>query len=472
MILFAFFALIALASAVAFANWRTGLYWFVVIGLLQDPVRKLIPGTPGYLVLATSPVWIALALRTFVSPDRRAQIGRAYPRLAKVVRLFLLSLLPAALISATYGARSWMLTVLGAFTYASLVYSAVLGYRFARDTDALRRFFSFYCVLTAALLGGTILEYLHIPFPAVGVEMLGFQWVRHIPGTIVYMVSGFFRSPDVMGWHAAMVAMLALTLALSTRAAKRWPWVAVAVWAAGLAILCGRRKMVFMIPFFVVALVVLYWKFGRRLRIVPVIAVIAVALAGVLVLYTQVGTDESFMTYYTNDPKDVYVQAERHGFDSVIGTVRQYGIFGAGLGSASTGAHHLNVERPRVWQESGPSKIMVEVGVPGFVCFIFLALVLFKSILGLFVRKLLVDGKNFALWAGLFAIVLANGGSFVVSAQIFGDPFISCLLAFLIGTLLSAVRLEPRLVRTIEPRSLPLGPAPAVAPGVVASVPR
>ena len=62
MILYGFLALIGIATIMAFANWRAGVYWFLVIGLLQDPVRKMVPGVPGLLVLSTVPVWFAVVL--------------------------------------------------------------------------------------------------------------------------------------------------------------------------------------------------------------------------------------------------------------------------------------------------------------------------------------------------------------------------------------------------------------------------
>lgn len=443
MLLYGFFALIGLAVLMTFANWRHGLYWFVIIGLLQDPVRKLVPGTPGYLVLATTPVWIAIVLKMSMSRPRR--IGRLrdfHPSLVTMTMLFILSLVPAALISATYGAGSWLLTLLGAFTYGSLLYSVLIGYRFTHEVQKIRGFLGFYCCCAALLLSGTLLEYFDVPFPALGTAMLGFEWIRHIPGTIVHMVAGFFRSPDIMGWHAATLALLALTLTLSGRGGGRWFWLVLAIWGALLAVLCGRRKMVYMLPFFIIAVTWLHWWLRGQIRSVSVVAILLVTFGGVVFLYNQVEPDKAFMTYYTHNPSDVYAQVERHGLDSVIGTVQQSGFFGEGLGSASTGAHHLKVERPRVWQESGPSKVMVELGVPGFVCFVLLALSLLVSLWRMFRRRLAPGSRNFSLWAGLFAMILANAGAFVVSGQIFGDPFITGLLAIFIGFVLAAARLD------------------------------
>ena len=45
--------------ALALANWRWGIAAAIVIGLLQDPLRKLVPGSPGYLAMASMPIWLA-----------------------------------------------------------------------------------------------------------------------------------------------------------------------------------------------------------------------------------------------------------------------------------------------------------------------------------------------------------------------------------------------------------------------------
>jgi len=44
------------------------------------------------------------------------------------------------------------------------------------------------------------------------------------------------------------------------------------------------------------------------------------------------------------------------------------------------------------------------------------------------------------LLGGLFAVMCANVGSFIVSHQIFGDPFVIIFFAFLCGLILSGAR--------------------------------
>ena len=55
--LMVFMLLVGVATLIALVNWRWGIGAAIVLGLLQDPLRKVIPGTPAYLVLAGMPIW-------------------------------------------------------------------------------------------------------------------------------------------------------------------------------------------------------------------------------------------------------------------------------------------------------------------------------------------------------------------------------------------------------------------------------
>ena len=40
------------------------------------------------------------------------------------------------------------------------------------------------------------------------------------------MISGFYRSPDLMGWHAAMLVMFSLIMGMRSRTTQAGRWVA------------------------------------------------------------------------------------------------------------------------------------------------------------------------------------------------------------------------------------------------------
>jgi hypothetical protein len=449
MILYSFLLLVGVATLVALGNWRRGIFGFIVIALLQDPVRKLVPGAPAFLVMSTTPVLTAMIFQAFcLRSGIWADLRRNFPRLSKAIFLFVLAMLPPAALSATYGAGSWQVTLIGAFSYGSLLLSMLLGYLYPRREKDLTRLLTFYVICASIMLIGTPLEYFNI-FPgwlALGTKAMDMVWLRYLPGVTVKMVAGFFRSPDVMGWHASTVTMFSLILALRSRGSARYAWIALAVWGVAGNIFCGRRKMIMMLPVFAGALSWVYWRLRNRLktaiRLATIVSVLVLSIVGTVTIYTLFSPDETFMQYYTHNPGDIYKQADAHGIGEVTETFRQSGWFGEGLGSATPGIHNLSVERPRTWQEGGIARIAVELGAPGLLLFFYLGYSLLRSILDVMFKRSDCNSPAFTIYVGLFAIMVANGCAFVVSGQIFGDPFIISFFSFLIGITLSGERIS------------------------------
>jgi hypothetical protein len=159
----AFYVLLALVGFCCvrgLARWRDGLFAIVVIAALQDPLRKLVPSAPGYLVLASAPV-LGAVVWTLMNGTRSwwSAFDRSFPRIGRAAGLFVLACVPAAFISAFYGPGSWILTLLGAFSYSVLFVGVLVGFHYPRSTRDLRQFIGFYCILTSVMLSGATIEY-------------------------------------------------------------------------------------------------------------------------------------------------------------------------------------------------------------------------------------------------------------------------------------------------------------------------
>jgi O-antigen ligase len=102
----------------------------------------------------------------------------------------------------------------------------------------------------------------------------------------------------------------------------------------------------------------------------------------------------------------------------------------------------LKVERPRVWQESATSRILVELGVPGTIGFLIVMVAIVFNLWRVAMSQLRARTPQSAYAAGLLAFFLANVGSLTVSGQILADPFIAAFLGFLVGMTLAVVRLR------------------------------
>jgi hypothetical protein len=436
--------LVLVAVCVALADWRWGIAAAILIALVQDPLRKMIPGTPGYLAMASAPVWLAVILSAiFVGQLHSRRYLEHFPRFARWIQVTLIYLaLPAAL-SVTYGANGWMIALLGAFIYGMMYCTLVAGWSYPDLRHGTVRLLGLYAIAAGcALVGG-------FPdawgwserYPAIGTEALGALWVTHRTGEPVFMRAGFFRSPDVMGWHAAMVLMVSALLALRARGVVRGVWGALSVWGAANLWLCGRRKMVSMIPIFLGCYLFLLFRARgarRMLSILGTVLMIA-GLMGYVVL--TVTSDSSVETFYLTALSEAEVQVQRHGFEAVLETFRQAGFWGYGLGMSQQGIHHIPGEKPLIWQESGTSKLFVEFGVPGALLILGLGFVFLRTayqVTGLPARE-----ESTHVSAGLFSILAANAAAAVVSAQIFGDVFVAFFLSLLAGLLLAEVRAAP-----------------------------
>lgn len=447
MLLYGYLLLIGIFSILAVLDWRKGVYLLIALGCLQDPIRKMVPGVPAVLVLATVPVWCAILIGAFTSTSSPwSRFSSSFPSLMKAIGWFLVSLVPAAVISATYGTGSWKLTLVGLFSYFSFVAGMLIGFCFPRKLNDVVRLMAFYCICTSFLLIGTPLDYFGIASGSavLGTEAFGTEWIRYTGGSYIELYAGFFRSPDVMGWHAAATCMLAATLALAAKTRqRRLFWIAVAIWGGAALLLCGRRKMVLMLPAF--ALIATWVWTGSTAgvlhRMRGAIAGLAILLVVGLVVYNIVDP-EGMGDYYVSTGEEMLGRVKQHGVSALIVTVRQSGFFGEGLGTATQGTHHLQVVRPRTWQEGGVSRVLVELGIPGLICFLAVGAHLAHAVYLIAGRVSRYTGTTLcAVGAGLSGLFMANAGSFLISHQIFGDPYIMALFTFLVGTLLSVRRI-------------------------------
>jgi hypothetical protein len=442
MLLYTFLILICVATACAIKDWRKGVFLMIIAGIIKDPIRKMVPDAPAYLALATVPIWGAILIGALIeNPDVVKKFKIRYQRLTMALIIFLLSAVPAAIKSATFGSGSWKITLLGLFSYTSVIFGLYLGFIFNQKANYLLALLKLYCVVTALMLTSTPMEYLGIAkgWAALGTAALDADWIQtSLYGTIVNMVAGFYRSPDVMGWHATALSMLSIILATNAKGKQRYIWIALAGWGLIGSILCGRRKMFFMLPAFISALTFIYFSVPNRFKLASVIAIISISLLSGAFLYHRIGPSVSVEKYYFQKPDVVFGRIEKHSIDSVIGTYIQSGIFGEGLGTATQGAQHISASRPRTWQEGGLSRVMVETGLPGFICFIYLTIILFFTIWYKIIKNpVFYDSADFSLRAGLTAFIFANAISFIVSHQIFGDPLIICFVSILFGSILS-----------------------------------
>src|SRR5688500_11647473 len=82
MVTITFFAFLALSAVVALVDWRRGWFLAIVCGVLQDPARKLTPGTPVAMSFSIILVYFVILFAAQHSLQRSfADMTRRFPRL-------------------------------------------------------------------------------------------------------------------------------------------------------------------------------------------------------------------------------------------------------------------------------------------------------------------------------------------------------------------------------------------------------
>ncbi len=241
--------LLTLCAGAAFVNWRHAIFLTIVLDAVRDPLRKVTPDQPVWMSQAISIVWVLIFINCLTQGYQiLPAIRRTFPRTREGTFFLIMALIPGAILSMFLYRNGWILVVIGALSYLGPLLGLVIGVSFADRESDIYRFMRIYVLVNSVVLVGSIAEHSGWNWPGLG-GLIGFEWIRHMPGVLVRMVSGFFRSPDIAGFHAAHVVVFALILSLprSKRDNPRLYWLAPGLFALYTLFLAGRRKM-FSIP--------------------------------------------------------------------------------------------------------------------------------------------------------------------------------------------------------------------------------
>src|SRR4028118_450148 len=156
----AFYAgLIGLATLFALLDWRRAWMFVVVCGVVQDPVRKLTPGTPvwiSFLVVVLYAAIIFGARNELL--QQLSDFSRRFANIYTAMMVVFAALCVAALNGVfTYGVAMWKVPLLSLITYCVPVVAAAFGYAWLRREESLYTFLRVYGAVTSIALIGTTL---------------------------------------------------------------------------------------------------------------------------------------------------------------------------------------------------------------------------------------------------------------------------------------------------------------------------
>ena len=442
------YVLVLTCCGVALWDWRKGLYAGLVIDILRDVARKAVDGNSVAITLSGCAVW-GVVIVACVLKERRSvrRLLVNYPHFKNASIGVLVALIPAAALSTLLYDRGWILAGLGAASYLTPLAGICVGYCCLRSSEEVLSLFRTYCILNGLFLSGVALEYSGIESPLLG--GINYDWIRYRTGYIVDLMCGFYRSPDIMGLHAAHVVMFSIVLATRESRGRRCVWFLPALFASFCILVSGRRKMigipiVFLVSFVCIGVLRRIQNINRIVATTGALACIGTILG---VAFWKPGSEAEYTDFAATLVTEGAVRTNEIIVGSASSTLAQSGFFGAGLGSATQGAYYAGVSRGGAlggWQEDGLGRLLFEFGVPG---------VLILSVAGLFgmtavaqaVQRVPCRSSTQFVQIALLSVILGDAASFMISHQQFsGDPVSASMVTILLGGILVLGEPAPR----------------------------
>lgn len=453
-------AVVLLLAALAMNSWPATLSLCTVMALVQDPLRKLVPGQPVYFVVLVGVVFVAGWLGAYsarVPLTPKSIVGWKENVGAPFSIFVFIGIVQAIHSFSLFG--SPVMTGIGILSYFSPAPAIVFAYQFALryGLPGVTRWMWTYVVLTTFALLGVYFEFIGMGWPVLG--QVGVGMVIYDVGRALTAYAGFFRAAEVAAWHTSTVACMLIILMFGKK--KSVPGLAASVLAVGclLAIgtLTGRRKLLIQVGAFVCAYFGLFALFQRRSRKVAGV----VGLMGTVLYLVLIGTstpasglgafdshgmvvadDEMYMAYALRTRsvvEGVWERIQELGVNFAFYAYQQWGFFGAGLGSASQGTQYFGSDAliNRGAAEGGLGKIMLELGVPGFISVGWLLYAMARYAFRALDYTSARAPQHARVGFGLAAILTANAATFVAATQVYADVYILMTLGWSTGILLA-----------------------------------
>lgn len=450
-----------LATFLLSGNWRDGLLMTVVIGFLQDPLRKLAPDQPSTLSGMVLLAFLLCLLVMFENSDGfnglRAMFWTA-PAMQDWIPLYV-GLIVAQAMNSFLRFGDPRLTGLGIAFYLAPAVALWVGYQVGNNPFMLRKLISVYLMVCFSFAVTAYLDFLGLRHPLM--KEVGDGILITFEGFAAQGVSGFWRTSEVAGWHLATGGAFSIILAVSTR--RRENQIALLVLAAFFAFLTiptGRRKSLVLLLAFAAFFMLLFSRkatpSSREQIFTSIVGSAAMAYAGyALFLIAAAGDD---FTLYLNRVLTARDEiGSRFQDQGVLALLRGIEIsqgFGLGVGaganlgnlqiSAEALAQKGSIRSLSYVSEGGGGRIVAELGLPG--------LFIGGAVVGLL---MLSYWRNFILLdrlpshlaymlLGLISFGLANILFFFSAAQTYSDPFILIMMGICFGSFLAVPSLIAR----------------------------
>ena len=441
-------SLVGLGGLVGLGNWRNAVLFLMVVGFLQDPIRKVLPGLPVYMQILAL-FFLGVIFVCAMLQNTRMELSYVDGRDSKLRQAWglFLFLIAGQCVHTYLLYGNLVLAGLGLINYAAPVMAIILGVAFAEDDRWIRRLLWAYLLLAIPF---ALTVYLSLYFQddwdilkSIG-RLAGSPLLIFDQGTVLYSNSGLMRAGEIAAWHAGTAVMLLIMFAtMDQRKSFRVFAGIIVMLLIGAIVLTGRRKMIMAIAIFFAVflfLLMVYWRGTNKIG--ALIAVLSVGAA----VYIWLQPDEGESTLYAARSVTVFQDAtDRLGeaWDLLRSGYQRGGIFGLGAGISAQGSQYFGGGTAIAGgaAEAGGGKVVVELGVIGLLVIAYLLWRLFRHF-DEFFRLVPADYEYLSVMlAGITAIIIANASTFLVATQVFGDTFILILMGFFVSFLFALERL-------------------------------
>lgn len=453
MIEFLTLLIVAISGLVALQKWWRGVWLCVVIGFIQDPLRKVIPDQPVYMValvaVVIGAVVVGLLIRKFrFSPSNIPGWNNGVAPAMSALMI----VLAFQLIYSYVAYQSLFIVGLGVLTYIAPLLAIFVGYYFSCHLreEGLEKFIKFYSVFCLISTLGIYMEYFGVESQLFG--EVGSGLIIYDVGTILIPYSGLFRSSEIAAWHVFFGSSLMMILAVRSKSSLgRILWIFGVIFLVSAGVLTGRRKLVVTVIIFIT----IYWLFmlvflRRAFRIAVVILLLGASSIWIAIENNVLfeGGDAVYGLYVERASGvfgDIKDRVQTLGISTVVSAVKNNGLFGSGAGSSSQGVRFSGVKTEYEWvAEGGVARIVVEIGLFGLLIVMWLVIAIINNTWKIFLYLTYKKDSFSTICFGLVAILIANFAHFLIAAQVFSDPFILLLLGLILGVITSS----PMLIKS------------------------
>jgi len=466
------FFLAIVVGAVAGLRLKQALTLLLLLGLVQDPLRKLVTGQPvvlsGLLAVAFA---IACAAAVASGVRLAPNAVRGWREQLSAPFLTFIFLLVSQAVHSMLRWGNPALLLLGGLFYLAPIIAFTFGYQLSRriGTAGIYRWMWFYVAFSLVWFVGIYLNAVGASWRVLG--EVGVGQIIYDVGAPSKANAGFYRAAEIAAWHVATASCF-LFMVLNGRklSATKIALVAVVVlFLLGVGVATGRRKMLVQVVIFASTYLFLTTWFVRGKARLGILALLlgGFLFGAVLAGVSPDGRDGSFDAASNVTPvargeqpgqfdawrtrgltvfKDVPDRFLALGYVPVFSAIYDYGFFGAGLGYGAQGAQYYGAGfgAVRGTSEGGLGKLALDLGLPGLAAFLWLCYTMANMIW----RRLAVLSRGSPAHArlafGFTGILVANVATFSVATQAFGDVLILLMLGWMVGFVLALPELAAR----------------------------